>query len=167
MSNTEKLQITTPSEREVIMTRVFDAPRELVFAAWTRPDLLPRWLDANGRALAVCEIDLRPGGAIHFVWRGAGKKDVGLRGTYREITAPERLVHTEAWEDWPAGEVTVTTLFTERDGKTTLSGTMLFPSQEVRDAVLKAGMARGAGESYDKLDILLAALTRSASSSVA
>src|SRR5262245_46835659 len=158
MQTTDKLQITTPSEREVVMTRVFDATRQLVFDAWTKPELLRRWLTANGRELAVCEVDLRIGGAMHMVWRAAGKKDVGLRGIYREVAAPERLVHTESWEDWPTSEVTVTTLLTERDGKTTVTGSILYPSQEVRDAVLKAVMAKGAAESHDNLEVLLAEL---------
>lgn len=148
--------LTTPTDREVVMTRVFDAPRILVFDAVTKPHLLKRWLIAPGRVMEVCEIDLKVGGAYRFVWRGPGRKDVGMYGIYREIAAPERFVRTEAWEDWKAGETLVTTTLAERDGKTTLATTVLFPSREVRDAVLNSGLRKGADEGFDKLAELLA-----------
>lgn len=107
------------------MTRAFDAPRSLVFDALIRPELLERWLAAPGRSLAVCEIDFRVGGAYHFVWRGPGKTDVGTRGVYREIVPPERIVNNEAWEDWDAGEMLVTTQLAEVGGKTLLTSTVL------------------------------------------
>ncbi len=113
MKHSTDIVITTPVDREVVMTRVFDAPRRLVFEAFTSAELVPQWLEAPGRAMTVCEIDLRVGGAYRFVWSGSGKKDVGLYGVYREVVAPERLVRTEAWEDWDAGEVLVTTEFAE------------------------------------------------------
>jgi uncharacterized protein YndB with AHSA1/START domain len=156
MKNDETLDITTPTPREVVLTRVFDAPRSLVFDACTTCELLKRWLAAPGRTLDVCEIDLKAGGAYHFVWRGPGKKDVGMLGVYRELVRPERFVRTEAWEDWDAGESLDTTVLTEQNGKTTLTITMLFPSQEVRDAVLASGLKHGAGENYDRLAELLA-----------
>jgi uncharacterized protein YndB with AHSA1/START domain len=159
MTSTDSLKITTPTDREVVLTRVFNAPRRLVFDALTRPELLKRWLTAPGRALEVCEIDLRVGGAYRYVFRGPGKKDVGLRGVYREIVPSERLATTETWEDWDAGETLATTELTEHDGKTTFTETMLFPSQEVRDTVLKSGLERGATENYDRLAEVL---TRSA-----
>jgi uncharacterized protein YndB with AHSA1/START domain len=159
MTGAESLQITTPTDREVVLTRVFNAPRRLVFDALTRPELLRRWLTAPGRSLEICEIDLRVAGAYRYVFRGPGKKDVGLRGVYREIVPPERLATAETWEDWDAGETLATTVLTEQDGKTTFTVTMLFPSQEVRDTVLKSGLERGASENYDKLAEVL---TRSA-----
>lgn len=125
MAAIERLRITTPSSREVAMTRAFDAPRSLVFDALIRPELLERWLAAPGRSLAVCEIDFRVGGAYHFVWRGPGKTDVGTRGVYREIVPPERIVNNEAWEDWDAGEMLVTTQLAEVGGKTLLTSTVL------------------------------------------
>jgi uncharacterized protein YndB with AHSA1/START domain len=152
LKNTETLKLTTPSDREVVLTRVFDAPRKLVFEACTVPALLKRWMEAPGRAMEVCEIDLKVGGAYRFVWRGPGKPEVGMHGVYREVEPPERFVRTEAWEDWDAGEVLVTTDLIEDQGKTTLTSTVLFPSREVRDAVLKAGMEHGAADSFDKLD---------------
>lgn len=150
--------ITTPTDREVVITRVFDAPRALVFDALTKPELLERWLTAPGRSLAICEIDLRVGGAYRQVWRGSGKKDVGTRGVYLEIVVPERIVSTEAWEDWDAGETLVTTVLVERAGKTTLTSTSRFPSREVRDMVLKSGMEPNANEVYGKLAEVLASL---------
>ncbi len=155
MSDARTVDITTPTPREVVVTRVFHAPRQLVFDACTTPGLLKRWMAAPGRVLEVCEIDLRVGGAYHFVWRGPGKRDVGMLGVYREIVPPERLVRTEAWEDWDAGEVLDTTVLTEHNGGTRLTSTMLFPSQEVRDAVLKAGLEHNAEDNYAKLAAIL------------
>ena len=152
----DDLAITTPSAREVVMTRWFDAPRALVFEALTTPAVLAKWLLAPRRALAVCEIDLRPGGAYRMIWRGAGRKDVGTHGVYREVVAPERIVATESWLDWDAGETVVTTELRERGGRTLLTSTSVFPSQEVRDSVLKAGMEPNATETYNRLAGVLA-----------
>ncbi|MBA3384650.1 MAG: SRPBCC family protein [Actinobacteria bacterium] len=158
MTNTETLQVTTPSEREIAMTRVFDAPRGLVFDAWTKPELLKRWLGVrNGWSLAVCEVDLGVGGAYRFVWRGPDGAEMGMGGVYREIVAPERLVSTEKFDDpWYPGEALDTIVLVEENGKTTATTTVLYESQEIRDAVLESGMARGVGESYDVLAELLA-----------
>jgi uncharacterized protein YndB with AHSA1/START domain len=158
MKNNGTLQITTPTEREVVVTREFDAPRRLVFDALTTPDLLKRWYGPSGWSLVVCEIDLKVGGAFRFVSRRADGKDIGQRGVYREIAAPERLVNTEWWEDWNPGEVLVTTVLREQGGKTALTSTSLFPSQEVRDIILKSGLQQGATELYDKLDECLASI---------
>jgi uncharacterized protein YndB with AHSA1/START domain len=149
--NAGTLKITTPGDREVVMTRVFDAPRHLVFDAFTRPELLTLWLDAPGRTFAVCDIDLRAGGSFRYVWRGAGRKDVGMRGAFREVVAPARFVHTESWEDWDAGESLVTNTFEETAGRTTFTSAIVFPSREVRDAVMKAGLAHNATATYEKL----------------
>ena len=158
MPNAETLNVTTPTEREIVMTRVFDAPRHLVFDALTRPELLERWCGPSGWSLVVCEIDLRVGGAWRFVHRRPDGKEVGQRGVYREIVRPERLVNTEWWEDWNPGEVLVTTVLAEQDGQTTLTSNQLFPSQEVRDTLLKLGMTSGAAETYDKLAEYLASV---------
>jgi uncharacterized protein YndB with AHSA1/START domain len=142
---------TTPSDREIAMTRVFDAPRRLVWAANTNPAHLPHWmLGPDGWTMPVCEIDLRPGGAWHFVWRRADGTEMGMRGVYREIVPPERLVATESWGgDWP--ETLNTLLLSEEGGKTTMTQTMLYPSKAARDAALKTGMKDGATQSYDRL----------------
>ena len=144
------LTVTTPTEREIVMTRVFDAPRRLVFEAMTKPEHLVRWFGPHGWTLAVCEIDFRPGGAWRFVLRGPGGKDMGMRGVYREITPPERFVSTESFDDYP-GESLNTLTFVEQERKTIFTNTILYPSREVRDAVIRSGMERGAAETYDRL----------------
>lgn len=160
MKNTGTLQVTTPTEREIAMTRVFDAPRSLVFDAFTKPELLKRWLGVRaGWSLAVCEIDLKVGGAYRWVWRGPNGTEMGVRGVYREIVRPERLVATEAFdESWYPGNALVTTVLLEKGGKTTLTTTVLYESREARDGVLKTPMTRGVTESYDKLAELLASM---------
>ena len=160
VKGSEKLQVTTPTERQIVMIRVFDAPRSLVFDALTKPDLLKCWYGARGWSLVVCEIDLRVGGSWRFVTRRPDGKEVGQVGVYREIEPPERIVHTEAWEDWNPGELLVTTVLAEQGGKTTFTSTLLFPSQEVRDILIKAGMTSGAAEEFDKLAEYLASIAR-------
>ena len=155
MKNTGTLQVTTPTEREIVLTRVFDAPREMVYDAWTKPELLRRWFGPRGTSMSVCEIDLRVGGKWRFVLRCPDGREMGMHGVYRELVRPERTVHTECFDDYP-GESIVTGVLVERDGKTTLTGTILYESQEIRDAVLKSGMEHGAAESYDRMAELLA-----------
>jgi uncharacterized protein YndB with AHSA1/START domain len=155
MKNTGTLKVTTPTDREIVLTRVFDAPRRLVFDAFSKPELLKRWFGPRGWSMTVCEIDLRVGGAFRFVLRSPDGKDMGMRGVYREIVPPERSVHMESFDDYP-GESQVTAVFTEDRGKTTLTATVLYASREIRDAVIKSGMEHGAAESYDKLAELLA-----------
>jgi uncharacterized protein YndB with AHSA1/START domain len=156
MKNTGTLQVTIPTDREVVLTRVFDAPRHLVFDAFSKPELLKRWFGPRGWSLVVCDVDLRVGGGFRFVLRGPDGREMGMRGVYCEIVPPERSVHMESFDDFP-GESQVTAVFAERDGKTTLTATVLYPSKEVRDAVIQSGMEHGAAESYDKLAELLAA----------
>src|SRR5437660_8678325 len=146
MKNTGTLKVTTPTEREIVLTRVFDA--------LTKPELLKRWFGPRGWSLVVCEVDLKVGGTWRFVVRGPDGTDMGMRGVYRVIVPHERLVHTETFDDFP-GESLVTTVLIERGGKTTLTATVLYPSQEIRDAVIKSGMEHGAAESHDKLAELL------------
>jgi len=148
------LQVTTPSDREIRMTRVFNAPREMVYDAFAKPELLKRWFGPRGWSLEVCEVDHRVGGAFRFVLRSADGKQMGMRGVYRELARPERSVHMESYDDYP-GESQVTSVLTEKDSKTTLTVTILYPSREVRDIVLSTGMAKGAGECYDRLAELL------------
>ena len=152
-----KHTLATPG-RKIVMTRVFDAPRRLVFEAWTSPKHLPHWmLGPEGWTMPVCEIDLRPGGAWHFVWRRSDGTEMGMRGVYREITPPERLVSTESWGgDWP--ETINTLLLNEKDGKTTMSQTVLYPSKDARDAALKTGMKTGMDQSFARLDDMLETL---------
>ncbi len=149
------LTVTTPTDREILMTRVFAAPRRLVFEAWTDPKHVAQWLlGPEGWTMPVCEIDLRPGGAWRFVWRKSDGKEMEMRGLYREVTPPERVVHTEVWgPEWP--ETINTLTFSEKDGKTTLSLSVLYPSKEARDAAFKTGMEDGVAISFDRLDGLL------------
>ena len=153
-----RLKITTPTDREIAMTRLFDAPSRLVFQAYTRPGLLKRWLGVqNGWELDVCEIDLRVGGSYRYVWRGPNSATMGMGGVYREIVPGERIVTTEKFED-PGYEceAVVTVTFVERNGKTTLTMTLLYASKEVRNSVLKSPMEQGVAVSFDELAEILA-----------
>jgi uncharacterized protein YndB with AHSA1/START domain len=160
MTNIGLLEVTTPSDREIAMTRVFNAPARLVFDAWTKPDLIKRWLGVRtGWTRAVCEVDLRVGGKYRFVWRGPDMT-MGMGGLYREVVPPTRLVTTEKFEEaWYEGEAVDTMVLVEHDGKTTVTTTVRYVSREVRDAVIKSGMATGVAEGYDKLAELLPSLT--------
>ncbi|HEV8146829.1 MAG TPA: SRPBCC family protein [Bryobacteraceae bacterium] len=154
------LTLTTPTDREIVMTRAFNAPRRLVFDAMTKPELLKRWFfGPPGWSLEVCEIDLKVGGGYRYLWRGRGGIEMGMRGVYREIVSPERIVQTEAFDQsWYPGEAVGTLVLVERDGKTTLTQTVLYDSRETRDAVLKTPMERGVAMGYDRLAELLATL---------
>jgi uncharacterized protein YndB with AHSA1/START domain len=157
-AGTGTLKVTTPSDREIAMTRAFDAPRELVFDAFTKPELVQRWLlGPPGWSMPVCEIDLKAGGTYRYVWRRDDDgTEMGMGGVYREIAAPERIVHTEKFDDpWYTGEALVTTVFAEKGGRTTVTQTMLLESREARDAVLATGMESGVVASYDRLAELL------------
>src|SRR4051812_19078407 len=144
MTNTGNLQVTTPSDREIAMTRVFDAPRPLVFEALTTPELVKRWLlGPPGWTMPGCEIDLKVGGAYRYTWRNdENGREFGSGGVFREIVAPERIVHTEKMDGMP-GEALVTNSLTEQGGRTTLVLTMRFDSKEARDGALKTGMEKG------------------------
>jgi len=150
--------LTTPSDREIIITRAIGAPRRLVFEAYTNPEHLPHWmLGPEGWSMPICEIDLRVGGAWHFVWRRADGTEMAMRGVYQEIAPPERLVSTESWGgDWP--ETLNTLLLSEEDGKTTITQRVLYPSREARDAALRTGMQEGVSESFDRLAEYLRAI---------
>jgi uncharacterized protein YndB with AHSA1/START domain len=150
--------VAARGEREIALTRVFEAPRALVFEALTRPEHIRRWLlGPPGWTMAVCEVDLRVGGAYRFVWRRDDGTELGMGGLYREIGPPERLVHTEAFDAaWYPGEAVVTTVLTEEGGRTTLASTVSYESRDARDAVLRSGMEAGVAASYDRLAGLLA-----------
>ncbi len=143
---------TTPSDRELVATRVVDAPRRLAWQAWTSPEHVPHWMTGpEGWTMPVCEIDLRPGGTWRFVWRKADGAEMEMRGVYREIAPPGRLVNTESWGgEWP--DTLNTLVLTEEDGQTTMTCTVLYPSTQARDAALGTGMKDGWSASYDRLD---------------
>ena len=156
-----KLQITTPSDREIAMIRAFDAPREMVFDAWTKPELIRRWLGSfGGWKFEVCEVDLRVGGKYRYVWRGPDGSKLAMGGVYKEVAKPDRLVVTELFDDpWYGGGGAVdTTTFVEKVGKTTVTSTILYSSKEVRDSVLKSPMEGGVAKSYDSLEEVLASM---------
>jgi len=155
MKNTGTLSVDLPSDREVALTRVFKAPRHLVYEAFSKPEILKRWFGPRGWSLITCDVDARVGGRFRFVLRAPDGHEIGMRGAYRELSPPARSVHTESFDDFP-GESQVTSVFTEQDGYTTLVATILYPSREIRDAVIKSGMEHGAAESYDKLEQILA-----------
>jgi uncharacterized protein YndB with AHSA1/START domain len=162
-ANSDTFKLTMPSDREITITRLFDAPRRLVFDAMTIPEHVRRWwgiLD-DKHSVTVCEIDLRVGGAWRFVGRGPEGETPAFYGIYREIAPPERLVYTENFEPFPDAESIVTQVLTEEGGKTRLTVTSLYPSLDVRDMVLKTGMEKGAALSYNRLDDVASELQRS------
>ena len=154
------LQITTPSDREVRITRGFDAPRQLVWDAYTRPELLKRWLGAMpGWSWAVCEMDVRPGGRYRWVWSGPEGAELALGGEYKEVVPIERLVTTEKWDQaWYPGEAVGTVELTERNGRTTLVTTLRYESKAARDVVLQSPATEGMGAGFNVLDALLASI---------
>ena len=160
MMNDHRLQVTTPGDREIAMTRTFDAPRRMVWDAYTKPELIRRWLlGPEGWTMPVCEVDLRVGGTYRFVWR-KGDQEMGMGGVYREIVAPERLVNTERFDQpWYEGEAMATLTLVEQAGKTTITTTVVYASRDVRDGVLKSGMESGVAASYDRLAGILAETT--------
>src|SRR5713101_1818807 len=131
MKNTEGLKVTTRGDREIVMTRDFDAPRRLVFDALTKPELVKQWLlGPPGWSMPVCEIDLRVGGTYRYVWRNTNAKEMGMGGVFREIVVPERIVNTEKFDEaWYPGEAVGTAVLIERGGMTTLTQTVLYVSQ--------------------------------------
>lgn len=152
------LTVTAPGEREIVITRAFDAPRELVFDALTQPELLKRWFHGpDGWTLIVCEVDLRVGGAYRFVWSGPQGVEMGMGGEHREIERPARIVRTERYDhDWTGGETVGTSTLDERDGKTTLVTTVVYASRAARDGALASNMEQGIAAGYAKLDAFLA-----------
>jgi uncharacterized protein YndB with AHSA1/START domain len=159
-SMAHRLEIAAANAFEAVATRTFDAPRDLVWEAHTKPDLVRRWLlGPDGWTMPVCEIDLRVGGKFRYVWRHADGREMGMGGAFTEIVKPERLAHTELFDaDWTGGRTTVTQTFTERGGKTTLTMVIRYPSTQARDAALATPMASGMEAGYARLDDLLRSL---------
>jgi uncharacterized protein YndB with AHSA1/START domain len=153
--------VIAPDEPTLVMTRVFDAPRRLVWDATTKCEHLKRWWGPRGFELVFCEMDPRPGGTYRYVQRAPDGSEHPFKGEYREVVPPERVVNTfiydvEGIRDHVA---VVTGTLDEEDGKTTLTSTTVFESIEVRDAALATGMVEGAKETYERLDELLATLS--------
>jgi uncharacterized protein YndB with AHSA1/START domain len=157
--NTSKLSVSLPSDREIVLSRVFDAPRPLVFEAFTRPEHLRAWWGQKDSTLPVCEMDFRPGGSWRFVERAADGNEYGFHGEIRSIVPPEEIVQTFEFEGMP-GHVSVETLRLEDLGaRTRMTVTSLFDSVEDRDGMIQSGMERGAAESYDRLEAHLKTLS--------
>ena len=152
------MTLTVRSDREVALARAFDAPRRLVWEAYTKCEHLARWLGPRRLTLSVCEMDLRPGGAWHLVHREPDGTDFGFRGEFREVVPPERLVRTFEFEGMPGHLSLETATFEERDGKTTVTVAVVFDSVEDRDGMLQSGMETGAAEGWDRLAELLASM---------
>jgi uncharacterized protein YndB with AHSA1/START domain len=150
--------VATPTDLEIEITRTFDAPRRLVFEAWTTPEHLQRWmLGPEGWSMPVCELDLRAGGLWRFVWRKDDGQEMAMTGEYHVVEPPERLVSTESWgEGWP--ETLNTIVITEEAGQSKLTCTVLYPTREARDAALQSGMTEGVDMSYNRLAELLSTL---------
>lgn len=158
-ANKETTTFTTPTDRELVATRIFDAPSDKIWDAHTKPEYVRNWmLGPEGWTLPVCEMDLRPGGAWHFVWRQADGNEMEMRGEFREVKRPERLVRTEEWGgDW--SETLNTLVLTEQDGKTRLVTTVLYPSKDEREKAIGTGMKEGWSQSYDRLEKYLRSIT--------
>jgi uncharacterized protein YndB with AHSA1/START domain len=148
--------VTTPTDFEIHIERVFDAPRDQVFAAFTDPKLIPQWW---GPTTIVDQMDVKPGGSWRFVARNQDGSETAFRGTYREVTPPERIVQTFEWEGMPGHVHVQTATFEELGDRTKLTTTLLFNTTEERDGLLASGMELGMNETYARLDELLARLT--------
>jgi uncharacterized protein YndB with AHSA1/START domain len=155
---TNTVTVSLPSEHEISLSRDFDAPRELVFEAFSKPEHVARWWGQKDSTLPVCEMDFRPGGAWRFVEHAADGNDYGFRGEYRDIVRPERITWTFEFEGAPGHIVVETMTFEDLGGRTRIIGTSVFDTVEDRDEMYNSGMARGASEAYDRLDVVLQTL---------
>jgi uncharacterized protein YndB with AHSA1/START domain len=165
MASGNKLKVSTPTDTEILMTRVFEAPRDLVFEAHSSCEHMTNWWGPRKYEVASCDIDFRPGGKWRIVHRGPGdEEDQGFRGEFRDIVRPERIVWTFEWEGLP-GHISVETLtLEESDGKTTLTARSVWDNTQDRDGMLQSGMEEGAAETYDRLDEYLETLKSRAAS---
>jgi uncharacterized protein YndB with AHSA1/START domain len=148
--------VRTPSDREIVSERVFEAPRERVYAAYTDPQQIPAWWGPRRMTTTVEEMDVRPGGAWRFLLRDPDGEEVGFRGVYREVSAPDRIVQTFEWEGMPGHVIVETASFEDLGGSTKVTTTSLFHTTEERDGMLASGMETGLTETHDRLAELLA-----------
>jgi uncharacterized protein YndB with AHSA1/START domain len=153
--NQYELSVSTPSDREIQMSRSFDAPRELVFKAFIDPELVPKWWGLRSNTTVIDKLDARAGGEWRFVQKSPDGAEYGFRGEFREVTPPELLTWTFEFEGMPGHVIVETMRFAEQDGVTTITTTSVFDSIEDRDGMINSGMAAGAAESYDRLAELL------------
>jgi uncharacterized protein YndB with AHSA1/START domain len=152
----DKAKVTTPGERDIRVERVFNAPRDRVFAAYTDPELVPQWYGPRGTTTIVDQMDVRVGGAWRFVMPSSDGSETAFRGTYREVTPPERIVQTFEWEGMPGHVAVETATFEDLGERTKVTTVTLFHTTEERDGMLASGMERGMNETYARLDELLA-----------
>ncbi|MCP3097992.1 SRPBCC family protein [Myxococcus sp. K15C18031901] len=151
--------MTTPSDREIVLTRTFRAPPRLVFEAWTQPEFVKRWWAPKSRCVEIveCRADVQVGGAYRYVLRAEGN-EIGFNGKYVEINRYTRLVYTQIFEPFPDSPLLITVTFEEHEGKTRLRSHELYPTKEARDATIAAGMEHGMRETMNQLDDLVASL---------
>ncbi len=159
--NKNFFELTLPSEREIVITRIFDIPRRFVFEAYSKPEHMAYWWGLEGSQLPVCEMDFRPGGSWRYILRGSDGSEYSFEGVYQEILSPERLVYTEIFEPFEEkdGECLVTLDFEEKGDCTILTSTSLYSSLEIRDMVLRSGMESGSSEAFDRLAKYLLAVS--------
>jgi uncharacterized protein YndB with AHSA1/START domain len=159
MKNSDTLNVATPTDLEIVMTRDFAAPRELVFRAFTDASLIPKWWGVGNHTTTVDKMDVKPGGAWRFVCRDPEGNEYAFSGVYLEVVPPEKLVNTFEFEPMPGHAMTETATFHEQDGKTRVTTRSVYLSKEDRDGMIASGMERGAAESYNRLDELLQTLS--------
>jgi uncharacterized protein YndB with AHSA1/START domain len=152
--------VTLPADTQILITREFDAPRHLVYRAWTTPELIKRWWAGERGEVTSVEVDLRPGGKWRYVMTANGGFEVAFHGEYREVVPGERLVSTEIFEGMPDAAAVTTTTFTERDSRTTLSILVQHQTKENRDAHVNSGMEGGMQESLTNLEKVARTLVR-------
>src|SRR5437899_1542447 len=152
MASSRKATVTLPADDQILITREFDAPRHLVYRAWTTPELVKRWWSGERGEMTIAEIDLRVGGAWRYVMVAHGGFEVAFHGTYLEIVPNERIVSTEVYEGVPDDEGVDTLTLTEVDGRTTLTVLVQHSSREARDAHINSGMELGLQEALDLLE---------------
>lgn len=155
------VNISTPTDLEILITRSFNAPRDLVWEAMSRPELIKQWLfGPPGWTMTVCDDDLRVGGQFKWAWRGPDGMEMAMHGVYRDVTPPERIVRTEMFDfgcEAQSGEQLATMVLTEISDTTKLTLTVLYPSKEARDGALASGMEKGVAAGYDRLEEILGA----------
>ncbi|HLN41367.1 MAG TPA: SRPBCC family protein [Acidimicrobiales bacterium] len=158
MTNSGSAVVTLPTDTQILITRVFDAPKHLVYKAWTTPELIKRWWGGDRGEVTVAEVDLRVGGKWRYVMMAHGTFEVAFHGEYREVTPNERVVSTQIFEPIPDVEAVVTITFTESDGHTTLTMLVQHPNQESRDGHINSGMEDGMNEAMDHLQLVATSL---------
>lgn len=152
------LTLSLPTDTEIVITRLLDAPRELVFEAWTRPEHIRRWWGPSCMTMIQCDMDVRVGGAYRFLSRMEDGSEHGFSGVYREVTPPERLVHTFVYDPYPDHDAVITLMFEDRDGRTLMTETIVHKTREGRDGHYYSGMEVGMRESLSRLDEVLATM---------